>query len=144
MVSPALLVKRYMLTPESSQIKEDADAFHGKTWPDIVGLASQVYEYAQDAGRKTESSYYANMLDWVRQYHDELKKETPDQDTIKDLKDAITDITKKQIRSIDKLQGDSKQAKQNLMEFEKNLSKSSCLSRGYQKRHEKSARWGGR
>ncbi|KAL1753129.1 hypothetical protein FB107DRAFT_218490 [Schizophyllum commune] len=74
--------------------------FKDSTYPSIVSIADDVYNYAQNAGGTVTDSYYANIFAAVRS----LGTAT-DPSTIAGLKKTITDLVNIQVKSIGDITG---------------------------------------
>lgn len=73
----------------NKKISEDCTEFKDDTWDKLTILSGIIKTYAVIAGGTGKSSYYQATLEWVGQYHDELKKPNPDQGTLDELSSTI-------------------------------------------------------
>jgi predicted RNase H-like nuclease (RuvC/YqgF family) len=94
------------------------------TWPSIVNLSNNIYDFAVLAGGTDTSSYYANMLRWVGMYNEELMKPNPDQSKLNEYQQSIQVITKQMYDRTQTLHGKAEESKQALKQFEEATRKS--------------------
>ncbi|KAI5889069.1 uncharacterized protein SCHCODRAFT_02633454 [Schizophyllum commune H4-8] len=83
------LISQYKTTQQHCQ------PFKDTTYPSIVSIADDVYNYAQNAGGTSTSSYYANIFAAVR-----ALGKTTDPDQIASLKQTITELVNIQVKNI--------------------------------------------
>ena len=79
----------------------------------MVDLAAKVRDYAGNAGGDLETSYYKNILDWVKEYCT-----TDDASRKEELKGNITTLVNDQLKAIDNLSKDIKSTKETLKTFD--------------------------
>ncbi|KAL1691489.1 hypothetical protein GGG16DRAFT_113014 [Schizophyllum commune] len=71
-----------------TESKAHCEAFKDKTYPSIVGIADDIYNYAQDAGGTEQDSYYANILRCIRDLSTASSQSAKD-----DLKQTINGLS---------------------------------------------------
>ncbi|KAL1753977.1 hypothetical protein FB107DRAFT_216616 [Schizophyllum commune] len=93
--------------------QKNCQKFKDQTYPSIVDLSSDVYNYAQDAGGTVDDSYYVNIINWIKQL-----SQSTDPDEQAELKGAIDAVIDKQVKDIQALQDRSNAAVADLQTFE--------------------------
>ncbi|KAI5892075.1 uncharacterized protein SCHCODRAFT_02732293 [Schizophyllum commune H4-8] len=101
------LVAAYAVAQTNCQVFKD------KTYPGIVDLSSDVYNYAQNAGGTVEDSYYVNIISWIKQL-----SQSTDKDEQEDLHGAIDAVIDQQLEAIQALQDRADAAVGELAKFE--------------------------
>ncbi|KAI5892176.1 uncharacterized protein SCHCODRAFT_01125215 [Schizophyllum commune H4-8] len=87
--------------------------FRDETYPSIVDLSNDVFAYAQTAGGTIDDSYYAAILNWIRELN-----ETTDPGTQKELRQSIDAIIDQQTGEIERMQARAKGTVADLKTFE--------------------------
>lgn len=100
-------------------MQADGSSFLDKTWPSIVDISNDIYNFSKRAGGEDETSYYASMLRWVGDYNTEIGKSPAEQDQAKinELQESVKALTQMQIQSIEGLQAKAVSAKGNLTDY---------------------------
>ncbi|KAL1690570.1 hypothetical protein GGG16DRAFT_125547 [Schizophyllum commune] len=93
--------------------QKNCQKFKDQTYPSIVDLSSDVYNYAQDAGGTVDDSYYVNIINWIKQL-----SQSTDPNEQAELKGAIDAVIDKQVHEIEALQKRSNAAVAELQAFE--------------------------
>ena len=99
-------------------MKSSSTGFRDNTWPTLVELAGKIYNYATRAGGTEKRSYYANMLDWAKQYNRESNKDDPDEDLLEDLLSSVQGACKKQVKEINAFMQQSADMRDALHKFD--------------------------
>ncbi|KAI0453831.1 hypothetical protein F5B21DRAFT_504924 [Xylaria acuta] len=102
-----------LLLGKYSTMKTDTSQFLDITWPSIVDLSNNIYNFSALAGGKDDSSYYASMLKWVGMYNDET-----DPDKKEEYRQSIQQITKTMYDKTQTLHDKAEESKQALIKFE--------------------------
>lgn len=100
-------------------MQTDGSNFLDKTWPSIVDISNDIYNFSKRAGGEDKTSYYASMLRWVGDYNTEIGKPAGQQDQgkINELQESVKGLTQMQIQSIEGLQAKAVSAKANLTDY---------------------------
>ncbi|KAI5889325.1 uncharacterized protein SCHCODRAFT_02634178 [Schizophyllum commune H4-8] len=107
-----------------ARAKGHCTTFKQTTYPSIVGLASDVYDYAQDAGGKTQDSYYANIVSSIKTLATATSQEQKD-----NLVETIGSLVDMETQSIDQNIGNAQTAMQKLQEFGRQMKKDELVMR---------------
>ncbi|OBZ76547.1 Pesticidal crystal protein cry6Aa [Grifola frondosa] len=95
------------------------EEFKDKTYPSVVALADDTYDYAQNAGGEGADSYYGNIFKAIR----ELATQADPQKQA-ELKANIDALVNAQVEAIGKLQQNAANVVESLKTFEENTKKS--------------------
>ncbi|KAI5828601.1 hypothetical protein K523DRAFT_306827 [Schizophyllum commune Tattone D] len=87
--------------------------FKDETYPGIVDLSNDVFAYAQTAGGTIDDSYYAAILNWIRELN-----ECTDPGTQKELRQGIDTLIDQKAGEIERLQARATGAVADLKTFE--------------------------
>ena len=89
----------------STQVKSNSDTFRFTTYPQIVGIANNVYDFAMDSGGNVTDSYYASILDLLNQLNTAATKSPPaPQSELDGYKADINDLVNYQVNAIKAIQ----------------------------------------
>ena len=105
------------LTDLDVEVKSHTSGFRTNTYPDIVGLADKVYNFATTAGGRGRGSYYKLMLDSMSKLNEAVGERPKDEAKIKKLGDGVLWLVKKQQSAIDELIAASKKLQSTLHTF---------------------------
>lgn len=100
------------------RIKSHCGLFKDTTYPNIINLASLIYDYSQTAGGEEDDSYYANILSAGKLLYEEKQKAKPDQKVIDEQSGIMKDLIDAQIEAIEKLRTEAQRVTTSLSDFE--------------------------
>lgn len=94
------------------------------TWKQLITLAGQIRNYAHKAGGSYDSSYYAGLIEAIKEYNRELSKPAKDQVKAKltESKAAVLEFSQAMLTIVTQLLADTEQSVNDLTTF-KNLTK---------------------
>ncbi|KAL1734665.1 hypothetical protein EV714DRAFT_194975, partial [Schizophyllum commune] len=98
--------------------------FKQTTYPSIVGLASDVYDYAQNAGGKPQDSFYANIVSSIKTLATASSQEQKNS-----LIETIASLVDMQTQSIAQNVGKAQAVMQKLQEFGRQMKKDELAMR---------------
>ncbi|KAL1734518.1 hypothetical protein EV714DRAFT_202113 [Schizophyllum commune] len=117
------LVQTYATTKEHCQMFKDT------TYPSIVSIASEVYNYAQNAGGSSQDSYYGKISflpRWLQPYIFQCIRKLADVTSEEEkarLKKTINELVDMQVRNIDEIRTKSQAVVGDLHAFHDNTKK---------------------
>ncbi|KAI5887936.1 uncharacterized protein SCHCODRAFT_02639284 [Schizophyllum commune H4-8] len=110
------LVQAYAVT------KEHCKVFKDTTYPGIINIASDVYNYAQNAGGSSQDSYYAYIFQCIRK----LDHVTSEEEKARLIK-TINELVDMQVKNIDKICTKSQAVVADLRTFHDNTRKDQSI-----------------
>ncbi|KAL1745679.1 hypothetical protein HDZ31DRAFT_62884 [Schizophyllum fasciatum] len=93
-------------------VQGHCQVFKSTTYPSIVGVANDVYNYAQDAGGAPDVSYYGNIFQSIR-----TLSTTTSQSEQSNLKQVINSLVDTQVQNISAIQEKAKALVEDLIGF---------------------------
>ncbi|KAI5834036.1 hypothetical protein K523DRAFT_323033 [Schizophyllum commune Tattone D] len=107
-----------------ARAKGHCTTFKQTTYPSIVGLASDVYDYAQNAGGKPQDSFYANIVSSIK-----TLATATSQAQKSSLVETIASLVDMQTQSIAQNVGKAQAVMQKLQEFGRQMKKDELAMR---------------